>query len=356
VAVPSPPQSDALPRSTLVGEVDQIYADRLQPGDRFMLDGRCLEYRGRDGPALLVDEVVGRPQVPRWRGAGAPMSNELASRLYLFRTQAAEALRESPAALERLLRAEYRLNEAGAASLGRYLTRQETVSEIPDCGILLIECLANQACAEHYIHTPLPCPVNEALARVVTDRLRRSMRGNVVPMAADLGILIVLEGAGPIDPGTWRTLLAADGFIEDFALGLRESNLLRERFGRVAQTGLMVLRSPQGRAPKVGGKRWSVGPLFDQVRHAAPDFVLLRQAEREAADAACDLATALAFARCVPGLQIRQRRLTQPSPFADSLLAATSGPIDAASPEDAMWELQQALLDGAGSDPPGPHA
>src|SRR5207248_666010 len=37
------------PGLRLVGHVDEPFADRLNPGDRFLLDGRCLEYRGADG-------------------------------------------------------------------------------------------------------------------------------------------------------------------------------------------------------------------------------------------------------------------------------------------------------------------
>src|SRR5262249_13933619 len=47
-----------------VGHVDEAFADRLSPGDRFLLDGRCLEFRRCEEQALLVDEVMGRPVVP----------------------------------------------------------------------------------------------------------------------------------------------------------------------------------------------------------------------------------------------------------------------------------------------------
>ena len=345
-------QPDELPRTALLGEVDEIYAEQLQPGDRFMLDGRCLEYRGRDGAALRVDEVVGRPQVPRWRGAGPPMSNELASRLYLFRVQAAEALREGANRLDRLLRDEFRLTHAGTVSLTRYFSRQESISEIPDFDTLLVERIENQACVEYYFHTPLPCPANSALARVVTDRLQRTAQLTAVPMPADLGFLLVLEGTADIDPNQWRALLAADGFAAEFNHGLRESLLLRERFGQVgAERGWMLLRNPRGRKPRVGGKSWAREQLFDRVRAAAPDFLLLRQAEREAAASACDLATALAFVSRLPRTQVRQRlQLAEPSPFADSLLAAHAGPQESTPPaHEALERLQMDLLQMQGA-------
>ena len=82
-----------------IGDVDQAFADRLQPGDRFLLDGRCLEFRRREGATLFVDEVAGRPATPRWAGDGWAASTELARRLFLLRAQAAEALRDGPAAV-----------------------------------------------------------------------------------------------------------------------------------------------------------------------------------------------------------------------------------------------------------------
>jgi ATP-dependent helicase Lhr and Lhr-like helicase len=329
--------------SVLVGEIDELFAERLQPGDRFMLDGRCLEYRGRDGRTLHVEEVLGRPRVPRWRGAGPPMSNELASRLYVFRARAAEALREGPYCLSRLLCEEYRLGAAAAASLARYFTRQETISEIPDFGMLLVERLAHQACVEHYVHTPLPCPANEALVRVVAERLRRVSGITPVAMAADLGCLLVLEHAIDITPECWRKLLNTGGFAQDFAEGLRQSALLRDRFAQVAQTGLLVLRHTAAGASlppahRVGERR------YEEIRLVAPDFVLLRQAEREAARV-CDVATALVFVERLPRMQLRQRSLAEPSPFADSLLATHVGPLEPPpAPEEALRRLQDELL------------
>src|SRR5262249_14275120 len=80
-----PGEEEALPATNLVGQVEEAFADRLQPGDRFLLDGRCLEFRRTDGQTLLVDEVLGRPVVPRWGGEGWPLSPELARRLYHLR-------------------------------------------------------------------------------------------------------------------------------------------------------------------------------------------------------------------------------------------------------------------------------
>src|SRR5205823_815938 len=87
-----------------------LYADRLQPGDRFVLDGRCLQCRDAGPGDLVVDEVAGRPAVPRWRSEQQLLGPELAWRVHLLRVQASEALRDGGSdALRRLLARDYAL-------------------------------------------------------------------------------------------------------------------------------------------------------------------------------------------------------------------------------------------------------
>jgi Lhr-like helicase len=99
----------------------------------------------------------------------------------------------------------------------------------------------------------------------------------------------------------------------------------------------MVLRNPAGRKRKVGGKDWAERRLFDHMRERAADFVLLRQAQREAIGTACDLAAAQAFAEQLRSMPIRLRTLTEASPLGKSLLhvgfqapALTAEPVESA--------------------------
>ena len=146
----------------------------------------------------------------------------------------------------------------------------------------------------------------------------------------------------------FRELLAADGFDGDLAFALGDSSSLRERFRRVALTGLMLLRNPRGRRRRVGGPDWAQRRLFEQVRTADPEFVLLRQAEREVRDDGCDAQAARAFVETLPRQMLRCRRLADIAPFAANWTQEAAGPVEsAASPDDALRRLH-ALLTGAG--------
>jgi ATP-dependent Lhr-like helicase len=341
-----------------VGEVDEAFAERLQPGDRFLLDGRCLEFRRSEGQTLLVQEVPGRPAVPRWNGDGLPLSPDLANRLYLLRVQAAEALRHGPDALGRLLRHDYGLDGNALEELTGYFRRQESASEIPDTNCCLIEAVRNHSAggADYYLHTPLNRAGNDALARVLVLRLGRRGGAGVASLVADLGLAIFLRQVGrhppppDLTPEDWRALLSADGFAADLETALADSEALRGRFRRAATVGLMLLRNPLGQRRRVGGRWWGESRLFDQVRAADPDFVLLRQARREVCLDCCDAATAGRYLEELPRRLLRLRWLAAPSPFAESWTQLAAGPFATAeSPEEALRRLHAALTGGGGS-------
>jgi ATP-dependent Lhr-like helicase len=342
-----PLADDVAPELFPIGEVDEAFADRLEPGDRFLLDGRCLEHRTREEGAVVVEEVLGRPRTPRWGGDGWGLSPELARRLYLLRIQAAEALREGPAALARLLENDYALHGEAAQIVTAYFQQQECVSEIPESGVLLIEVVRAEGGAAYYLHTPLNRLGNDALARVAVTRLARDFGRSAQSVIADLGFVLQLRSELPHVPEMVRWLLAADGFHTNLDTSLAESNMLRTRFARVAQTGLMLLRNPVGRKQRVGGADWPGRRLFEQVRLLDSDFILLRQALAEVRAELCDAGAAVQYAAHLPGLAVRCRSLREPSPFAAAWTQPDAGELPVMqTPAEALQRLHAELTGG----------
>ena len=110
----------------------------------------------------------------------------------------------------------------------------------------------------------------------------------------------------------------------------------------------MVLRQPEGRKRRVGGADWSERRLFESVRQRDGDFVLLRQAVRELRQELCDMPVALEYARRLPALTIRCRRLSRPSPFALAWTQLQDGAFEsqALTPEEALLRLHAELTGG----------
>jgi ATP-dependent Lhr-like helicase len=327
-----------------LGQLDEAYADRLQPGDRFLLDGRCLEVKTNDGVGVVVQEMPGRPAVPRWSGDGGPLSPELAGRIYLLRMRAAEALREGRSALAELLCQDYHLESSAARVLVAYFERQERASEIPDSRICLIEAVHRDPAWDCFVHTPLNRAGNDALARVVVRRLVRDFGRSAASVVADLGFMLSVAGLAVPEPADWRTLLCPAKFDDDLTQALADSVTLRQRFQRVARIGLMLLRNPIGGRRRVGGVDWAERRLFPQVCSANSDFVLVRQALREVRHEACDAGSARMFLNELAGWTIRIRPLPQPSPFVESWTQLGAGPVETIdTPAEALMRLHATL-------------
>src|SRR5262249_54052111 len=128
-----------------------------------------------------------------------------------------------------------------------------------------------------YLHTPLNRGGNDALARVAVRRLARDHGRSAVSVVADLGLVVKLRGPLPSEsvPSFLRTLLRADGLDADLLAALEAGGVVNDRFAKVAQTGLMLLRQPLGRRRRVGGAAWAERRLAEQVRAHDSDFVLL---------------------------------------------------------------------------------
>lgn len=346
-------QETAEGEERLIGQVDEAFAERLQPGDQFLLDGRCLQLRrmelgNRERPGtshVIVHEVVGRPQTPRWIGEGPPLSTALAQRLYLLRARAAEALRESPSALRQILEVEYELSGNAIVELLSFFEQQEAVSEIPEAGVLLIEGMTNDFGADYYLHTPLNRAGNDALARVITLRLSRVNR-QCETLIADLGLAVNLRDRGELlTPEDWRTLLDGKEFEADLRDSLAGSFSLRSRFQRIAYTGLMLLRHPIGRQRRVGGRDWAERRLCEQVQATHPGFVLLRQAEREVQEEVVQLESAKKWLKNLPSVTLRCRWLNSPSPFVagwTQILEGESDPMLTA--EESLQRFYESLM------------
>jgi ATP-dependent Lhr-like helicase len=278
----------------------------------------------------------------------------LARRLYLLRTRAAEALREGADALTKLLRQDYGLDSEAVRLLTLHFQQQECVSEIPDAATLLIEGVENDRGLELFIHTPLNRPGNDALARVLVSRFVREQAHSTTSVVADLGFVLRVRGTITDPAPLVRRLLREEGFRTELDQALAQSEALRTRFSRVAQTAFMVLRQPEGSRRKVGGSSWTHRRLYESVRQREPEFVLLRQSLSELRLDLCDLEQALEYVGQLPALTIRCRWLSQPSPFSSAWTQTTEGPADnPLTPEEALLRLHTELTGGNPDAPAG---
>ena len=336
-----------------IGTLEAAYADRLTPGDRFVLDGRALEVSRMEGGIVHAKATGGEPNLPRWTSDRPSLSSELAGELAAFRASVARRIGdEGPDAVRDRLAEELRLTRDAAAVIVELIEAQDRVSEVPTAeGVLVEETPAPDGSGLVYtFHVPLHRAACEALARAVGARLGRRFGRNLHVAIADLGwsIRLPIEGNG-LEPAEITPLLHPDQFAVDVLEGLDRGELLARRFRHVAANALMVLRNPEpGRRVRVGGMNWVAARLFPMVRAACPDHPLIRQTRREVLNDLLDVPAAARWLATGPCL--RFRRLSALSPFAAAWIEPSAPEsLQYEAPGDALRRLHARLTSGGSS-------
>lgn len=326
-----------------VGTLDAAYAERLIPGDRFLLDGRPLKVLRADDAALHAAETGGDPDLPRWASDRQSLSPELAREVALFRFRAAELLAlDGLGAFREWLDTEYQLDADSIGVLERLFEHQAQVSRVPDAGMLLIEESPCDEGATYTFHAPLSRDACEALGRAVAARLGKQHGRDISLAVADLGWSIHAEDGPRLDETACAALLDSDCFREDVLMGMDRGELLAARFRHVAATALMVLRNPEGARRRVGGLNWVSRRLFPLVQAACPDHPLIREARREVLEDRLDVPGALRWLESRPTVCLR--RLDAPSPFTLAWIApAETEAVRFEPPSQALKRLHARL-------------
>jgi ATP-dependent Lhr-like helicase len=326
-------------RRTL-GHVEEIFMRNLQPGDVFIIAGRAVKLeRVGSMECFVADAKHSTPTVPRWNANKMPLTNKVAEEIIRFRTEVRERLESAPgvspargaepgetpvarfsADLTAWIAERLDCGQANAEIICRIHAAQHEISEIPTSDFLLVEELlfagseeaelvgespkkrvqqARQrfaAASRHYFfHTLVGRAANEALSRVVAQRLSRLRGGNAVATPDDYGFVLTVTPEQHFTSAELPTLLSTENFARDLDEALSRSYLLKHHFRNAAQAGMMVYRNFFGEQKSVRKLQWSAEVIFNVLQQYEPDHVLMREAKRDAVHTYIDVDGALAF-------------------------------------------------------------
>jgi ATP-dependent helicase Lhr and Lhr-like helicase len=336
-----------LKRRTL-GHVEEIFLRNLQPGDVFIIAGRAVKLE-RVGAmeCFVADARHATPTVPRWNANKMPLTNKVAEEIIRFRTEIRAKLEESAdagAPLVNWIAERLDCGRANAEIICRIHSAQHEISEIPTSDFLLVEELHFtgeeevevvgesprkrlrqarqrflQPSRHYFFHTLVGRAANEALSRVVAQRLSRLRGGNAVATPDDYGFVLTVTPQQFFSSQELPALLAAENFARDLDESLSRSHLLKYHFRNAAQTGMMVYRNYFGEQKSVRKLQWSAEVIFNVLQQYEPDHVLLREARRDAVHTYIDIDGALAFLETAARKPMRIRPVNRVPPLSFAL-------------------------------------
>ncbi|MGF1474181.1 MAG: ligase-associated DNA damage response DEXH box helicase [Geminicoccaceae bacterium] len=297
VIVDLPTLKVKLGRRTL-GEVEEIFAATLTPGDTFVFAGKLLSFQGlRETEMLCSLAKPGQdPKVPRYGGTRLPLSTRLASRV---RTILADPGRW--AALPEPVR--------------EWLSFQQERSDLPAADELLIESFPRRGREFLVIYAFAGWNAHQTLGMLITRRMERAGAKPMGFVTSDHAIGIwSLEPVADIE-----NLFASDILGDDLEEWMAESNLLKRTFRQVAVIAGLIERRQPGQEKTGRQVTFNSDLIYDVLRKHEPDHVLLRATRQDAATGLLDVRRVADLLLSVQG-KLRIRRLDRVSPLAVPVL------------------------------------
>ncbi|WP_312252921.1 ligase-associated DNA damage response DEXH box helicase [Stenotrophomonas sp.] len=259
-----------------LGSVEEQFAGRLRPGDRFQFAGRLLELvQLRDMTAYVrVARGRGDGSVPRWQGGQLPLSMPLG---------------------QALLAVLYGSDDSAESTwLAPLLALQARVSARPSPAQLLVEDVRRREGQFVFVYPFAGRHVHEALAALLSLRCTRLQRNSIGYAVNDHGLVLAPAQPITLDAQAWHALFTGDGLLDDLRAAVNLGELARRQFRGIARVaGLLVPSLPGGMPRSLRQLQASAGLLHDVLRQHDPEHMLLALAEQEVLQDALDL----------PGLQ-----------------------------------------------------
>ncbi|MBV8688490.1 MAG: DEAD/DEAH box helicase [Candidatus Eremiobacteraeota bacterium] len=322
-----PDESQTIVRArggTDIGRVEEGFTDQLRVGDVLLLAGRTFEIKEVRRGGVVVEPVTAKPTVPQWSSHLRGISTPLAHEIDRLRTGVAQRLKTSSGSARQWLRRRYGLREWEAKHVVHYIAQQCGVSALPELRHPIVEIYRMSGRQTAVFHTGAGRRINETLGRVVGARLFRVWRVNTQLVTDDNGFMLTLPSGKTIPDAVWASMLSTEHFERDLDDGLRPSHLIENNFRHVANTGLLVLRRAGGRALRRRGLSWNARRIFESVKKADPNFVLLRETIRTVTRDLLDAPGALDYLECVEA----EPRVLHPavaSPFTCGIVTSSFG-------------------------------
>jgi ATP-dependent Lhr-like helicase len=288
-----------------LGHVEESFAAKLKPGDRFTFAGRTLEFiRIKDMTAWVKVTKQKANTVPRWMGGRMPLSTELAAAV---RTQ-----------LDAVATGDYRSPELLACR--PILELQAAWSRIPRTGELLIEQVTTKEGEHWYVYPFEGRLAHEGLAALVAYRMSRLLPITLTMAVNDYGFEVLAPAPLGLTIPDWRRLLQLDRLTEDISQSLNAAEMAKRQFRETARVAGLVSVGRPGANKSAKQLQASSSLFYDVFQEYDPGNLLLRQAQREVLEQQFEetrLRAALARIEAGP---IQFVRPPKPTPLAFPLL------------------------------------
>jgi ATP-dependent Lhr-like helicase len=292
-------------RGGRLGTVEEGFAARLKPGDRFTFAGRTLEFVRLYQMTVQV-KLTKKPAntVPRWSGSRMPLSTELSAAVRVKLDDARRGIVTDP--------------EIDAVR--PVLEVQGRWSRIPAADELLVEQIVTRDGFHLFLFPFEGRLVHEGIAALLAYRLGQLKPQTFTIAINDYGLELVSPDPIEVNREMLLKLLSPDELSEDVLESLNAGELAKRQFREVARVAGLINPGLPNAGRTARQMQASSGLFYDVFREYDPGNLLLWQANREVLDRQFEITRLKASLDRLSRCTVCFTEPPRPTPFAFPLL------------------------------------
>ena len=288
-----------------IGNVEESFVSKLQPGDVFFFAGKQLEFFQLKDMVMYVKSAKKKSTItPTWSGGNLAISDSLSHHLrYEIEQSRTNSTRN-----------------AELTCLQPILSAQKRISHLPSSNELLIECCKTREGQHLYVFPFEGRFVHEGLGFLWGYRFAHQHSATFTISVNDYGFEILAPKDYPFQSLFSKEFFSQESLYEDIKAGLNLSELTGRKFRGIAQVSGLVFKGYPSAKKTSSQLQVSSSLLYEVFTKYEPDNLLLKQAENEVL---ADQLEAHRLAKTLDRLShlaIAWHNTKRPSPFAFPLL------------------------------------
>jgi ATP-dependent Lhr-like helicase len=321
-----------------VGDLDEGFAEILEPEDIFVLGGKAYQVIRSEGDRIYVRPADGqRPTVPSWFSEMLPLAFDSALEIGRFRREIAEMLRnhlDDPEPVIEYLMKNYVLERHAAENIVDYFLEHlyYTGWIMPSDRLIMVErWIDPEVGSEHIIfHSLFGRRVNDVLARAYAYLLGEHFGENIRITVTDNGFMLTLSNVAGVNEEQITKIVYAvapenlEGMLRKV---VRRTEMFKKRFRHCAERSFMILKRFRGREISLQSRQINAETLIKIVEEM-DRFPVIEETYREILEDHMDIENAKLIIKRILGGEIEIKYFNNPegsrapSPFAHSIVAA----------------------------------
>jgi ATP-dependent Lhr-like helicase len=292
-------------RGSRIGQLEESFASRLKPGDRFTLAGHVLEFVRLHDMKVWVRRATGsKGIIPRWAGGSLPLSDALTEAMRTRLAKAREGI----------------YHDREMTALAPLFAVQKRWSAIPAGDELLVESTKTRDGHHLFFYPFAGRLVHEGLAALLAYRLSRQQPITFTLAANDYGFELLSPEPVSLDLMQTQALFTTEQLLDDILQSLNAAEMAKRQFREIARVaGLVIQRFPGGQKT-TKQLQASSSLVYEVLQDYDRDNLLLAQAQSEVLQRQLEASRLQEALERIAQSQITLTHPPRPTPFAFPLL------------------------------------